>query len=451
MSNGKVVVLDGCGLPDKDLTPLLNELLDVFRRQGAVIETFHLRECRLAHCIGCFHCWLKTPGMCVEDDEGRRIAKAFIQSDTAVLFTPVTFGGYAPDLKKMMERCVPLISPFFAVEHGEVHHPPRYVRRPRLIVIGVQKWFNLREARIFQTLAGRNAINLHPSSYASEVVVTTEPADMRRQKLEALLVRSDPMPFGRSVASLMPDVVSSVAPEPSVPKRALLIVGSPRTGLPSTSGILGTYVLERLRISGWETESVTLRAGIQRKDGEAALLESFHRAGLLLLTFPLYVDALPYLLTRALTLIAAQRQSADTAPRKQVAAIVNSGFPEMHQNAVALAICREFAVQSGISWRGGLAVGGGGMIGGQELTEERRSKPPLKHVARALELTAAALSAGLPVPGEAVQLMASNPMPFVPLALWRAIYMRFAAKGFAQQAAVNGITKDQLLARPYAA
>jgi hypothetical protein len=90
-------------------------------------------------------------------------------------------------------------------------------------------------------------------------------------------------------------------------------------------------------------------------------------------------------------------------------AIVNSGFPEIHQNAVALAICEEFAAQSGIAWAGGLALGGGGMVGGQPLTETKRSGPPVKHVIQALDLTAAALSDGLPVPAQAVKLMAKNP------------------------------------------
>jgi hypothetical protein len=52
---------------------------------------------KLAHCLGCFGCWLKTPGMCVEDDAGRQVARAIVQSDTTVLYTPATFGGYSPD------------------------------------------------------------------------------------------------------------------------------------------------------------------------------------------------------------------------------------------------------------------------------------------------------------------------------------------------------------------
>src|SRR6516162_709335 len=115
MPDKKIVVLDGCGNPDQDLAPVLDELLDVLARDGSQTETLHLRELKFAHCLGCFNCWLKTPGMCVENDAGRRIAKAVIQSDTAVFFTPVTFGGYAPGLKKAIDRLVQIASPFFAI------------------------------------------------------------------------------------------------------------------------------------------------------------------------------------------------------------------------------------------------------------------------------------------------------------------------------------------------
>ena len=132
-------------------------------------------------------------------------------------------------------------------------------------------------------------------------------------------------------------------------------------------------------------------------------------------------------------------------------AIANSGFPETHQNAVALAICEEFAAQSGITWCGALALGGGGMIGGQPLRATKRSGPPVNHILQALDLTAAALSEGLQVPARAAELMARNPVPLIPFPLWRWIFMRFGGKGFEQQAARNGIPRDRLLDQPYAA
>jgi hypothetical protein len=451
MSGKKVVILDGCGPLDQDLAPVLGALSHVLRQDDSRVETFPLHAMKLAHCLGCFGCWLKTPGMCVEDDAGRQIAKAVIQSDTTVFYTPVTFGGYSPELKKILDRFIQLISPYFQMDHGEVHHPPRYAHRPRLVMLGVQRHPNSNEAHIFKTLAGRNAINFHPPTYAAEVVLATDPADTLQRRFEVLLARSDALPFGESAASLMPPVVCGVAADPNGPRRALLIVGSPKTNSPSTSSILGSYLLERLGDSGWETESLTLRAALSREEGEAALLASVERAGLILLAFPLYADALPFLVTKVLAVMAAHRRASPDPPPQRLVAVVNSGFPETHQNSVALAICQEFAAQSGIAWGGGLALGGGGMIGEQPLTVRKRSGPPVKHVIRALDLTAAALCEGYPVPAQAVRLMAKNPVPFMPFALWRWIYIRLGGKGFEREAARNGVSKDRLLDRPYEA
>ena len=91
MPGKNIVILDGAGSGDKDLTPILDVLSHVLKADGAQVETFPLREMRLAHCLGCFDCWVKTPGLCVEADAGREIAKAMIRSDVTVLFTPVTF------------------------------------------------------------------------------------------------------------------------------------------------------------------------------------------------------------------------------------------------------------------------------------------------------------------------------------------------------------------------
>jgi len=109
----------------------------------------------------------------------------------------------------------------------------------------------------------------------------------------------------------------------------------------------------------------------------------------------------PNLVTKALAVIAARRRAGGESSRQRFVALVNSGFPETHQNSLALAICREFAEQTGLVWAGSLALGGGGIIGDQPLSN-RGARAAIKHVIAALDLTAKALAEGLPVPVEAV-------------------------------------------------
>ena len=271
---------------------------------------------------------------------------------------------------------------------------------------------------------------------------------MLQHRFEALLCRSDSLPFGNLAASLMPQAGPDGTPAgQAMLRRALLIIGSPKTQEASTSSALGNFLLECLKRRGWETESLTLRASLNRPEGEAELLLAVEHAGLVLLAFPLYVDALPYLMVKALSVIAGHRRASDGSSRKRLVAMVNSGFPETFQNSLALAICNEFASQSRFEWAGSLAFAGGGMIGGQSLTEPNRRGASVRNVIRALEMTAGSLSEGLPVPAEAMKIITKKPIPF---ALWSRLYAWLGAMSFRKLAARNGVNKAELLAQPYA-
>ncbi|MGD0974213.1 MAG: NAD(P)H-dependent oxidoreductase [Candidatus Korobacteraceae bacterium] len=441
---GRIVLLDGTPGGDESHAPILTILRDTLAAGGAEVQAFALRDMKLAHCIGCFGCWIETPGICVQADAAREIAAAIVHSEMLVLFTPVTFGGYSPELKVMVDRFVQLTLPYFISYHREMHHPPRYVPMPRLVAVGVQRQTSHEEASIFKTLAGRNALNFHAPSHAAEVVSLGDDADAIRDRIQALLSRSDPCP--------MRDVVTALLPLPQAPimpvahgaaRRALLIVGSPKVKRPSTSGVLGGYLLERLKQNGWETQSSTLRAGLRREEEQAKLLTAVDTANLLILAFPLYIDSLPFLMTKALQVITKHRLENPNRLPQSVVAISNNGFIEAHQNNVALAICHQFAKQSQIAWAGALAMGAG-----EALSSGQPLRPPLaRYAIKALSITADALSKGHSVPHEAATLIGKSPFPTV---LWRWLFARVGTSTFQRQASANGLSRKQMVDRPYA-
>lgn len=452
--NKKVVLLDGRASGDEDLSPQLALLTTVLKQRGAQIQVFSLREMKLARCIGCFSCFVETPGICrYGEADGLAILQAVIQSDTIILFTPVVFGGYSSQLKQIVDRFVSLILPSFRSDHGEVHHVPRYAHFPHLVAVGVQHQLNAEDAALFKLVVGRNAINFHAPSYAAEVVSSTDDPDSLREVFQSLLERQESFPRGALVKSLMPapDVFPSY-PHPDGTRRACLIVGSPKTLSPSTSSVLGNYLLERLKEQGWETESLTLKASLGTRPGETALLAAVDRADLLLFAFPLYIDALPFLMTKALEMIASHRQTADYRRSQHLFAIANNGFPEAYQTHLALSICQRFAAETGLTWVGGLAMGAGETLcGGQPLKATGAlASVPCTHVIGDLDATAAALARGQAVPAEAVQRIARNPIPHTPFLVWRSLFVRGSQKWWERQAAEHGVSKQGMLAQPYA-
>lgn len=453
MDREKVVILDGSMEGVEELPPILEILNDELSRGGAEVQVFSMRGINLAHCVGCFGCWLETPGECVMADRGREIVRAIVRSDRAVLFTPVTFGGYSSALKKVVDRWIPLVLPYFGKYHGETHHKPRYSRYPRLLAVGVQKRPDNEEAKIFKLLVGRNAINFHAPTFAAEVVLSTDDPETLRYRFKELLTRTDPIPLEADVTPLMPlPAPSTHETEEHGPGRALLIVGSPKVKHPSTSGVLGGYILDRLKERGWETESLKLKANLHQESGQEELLSAVKRSDLILLAFPLYIDALPHLVTKCFEIIADRGRDHQNLLMKRFFAISNNGFPEATQNALAQAICRRFAADAGMTWSGGLAMGAGeALSSGEPLTPtSSKGRPPVKHVIEALDIASAALSEGATVPPEAIPMIAKNPIPFLPYGIWRWIFVKGGTRFWQERAAENGVTNEQMLDRPYA-
>lgn len=185
----KVLVLNGSLKGDNSLKIIHEIIVDVLEDNGCDIDSLILHEIEIASCLGCFGCWVKTPGICVINDEGRNIAKAVIQSNLLIFLTPVIFGGYSSELKKALDRLIPILSPFFEKIEGEIHHQRRYDQYPRLIGVGVLPNKDEKSEKIFNTLIHRNAINMHSPSYASGVVYSNQEADEIRKNFQRFLAK----------------------------------------------------------------------------------------------------------------------------------------------------------------------------------------------------------------------------------------------------------------------
>ena len=431
-----VLVLDGSNPGGDDLAEPRAHLLAELERRGATVRLIRLQEEPLAHCIGCFGCWVETPGLCRSRDRSDELLETMLGCDTVVLLTPVTSGGYSSTLKRFVDHWIQTALPFFVQRHGETHHPLRYSAFPRIVAIGVARNPDPSETRLFQTLVPRNALNFMAPSWSAGIVSLADPAEEIRRFLETSL------PDGESPVPLP---ASSARPwRTGTPGRVLLLVGSPKTRSASTSGVLGGHLLGDLQARGWTADTLVLKPAIQGSAGQERLFRAVDEADLVLLAFPLYIDALPYLTTLALELLACRPMSG-----KGLAVLVNSGFPEARQNHLAAAMCARFAAGAGMAWAGSLAMGAGEALSSGEPLAPRHGvgRPPVGHVIKALDLSAEALAAGLPIPFEASALMARNPFLGLPFGLWRRVFSFMGKRHWQQMARRNCA---DLRARPLA-
>jgi multimeric flavodoxin WrbA len=178
----KAVLLNGSNNEKRPEYLASNSFVLKLKEQDWSIETYDLFREDVATCIGCFGCWLKTPGECILSDIGQQIARDAAQADLLIFSTPVTFGGYSFHLKKMVDRLIPNILPFFTKINGEIHHKLRYDKMPKILAIGsmISDETNngpdrdlnndLKNIETFKALVKRNAINFHAPKCGVEII-----------------------------------------------------------------------------------------------------------------------------------------------------------------------------------------------------------------------------------------------------------------------------------------
>jgi len=431
----KAIILDGSSENDRTGERVLAALLAKLQVQGYEFEHILLRETKIGNCAGDFFCWVRSPGLCNVDDANREIAASIIHSDLLIYLTPITFGGYSAALKKAVDHQIQNISPFFAKVNGETHHQKRYKQYPDLLAIGWLQEPNQQAEAVFRHLAGRNALNMYAKNALTGVVLANQSDGELQAAVQDWLnsIHDGLKPQAAQLPKNNPQITS-----PASIRRALLLVGSPRTKK-STSHALGGYLFEQLGRQNIQTETIFLHTVLRSKEKTQALLEATDLADLVLLAFPLYVDSLPAPALEALERIAAHRQGQTS--RQLFAAIANCGFPEAHHNDTALAICATFARQAGFVWAGGLSLGAGeGLVHGAPLNEMDGRAIPLK---KALDLAAQALAQGQAIPQVAQALWNK---PFIPAWLYRLM----GGFGWKQMSKRWGAT-SQLRQQPYGA
>lgn len=175
------------GTPAAGRDPMCNRasaaVAAVLRASGWESKSFALATLDIGPCRGCFSCWLKTPGRCVIQDDQEDILRAAAGCERFVWLTPITFGGYSPELKKALDRILPIMLPFFKRVRGETHHPLRYPpRQRRLLAVGTGREEDAEGEAAFRRLVGRNALNMGDAAAATVVFRGDVPlAEMERR------------------------------------------------------------------------------------------------------------------------------------------------------------------------------------------------------------------------------------------------------------------------------
>ena len=105
-----------------DLSPEVAEQVLAKVEDSCVIADQHT----IHNCIGCFGCWIKTPGQCVIKDGYETMGEKVGKTKELIVISKMTYGGFSPFVKNVFDRSISYVHPYFEIRNKEMHHRHRY-------------------------------------------------------------------------------------------------------------------------------------------------------------------------------------------------------------------------------------------------------------------------------------------------------------------------------------
>ena len=148
-----------------DLTP------DEFERAGLPVtadDCVFPAEPIIGTCVGCYGCWISTPGECVIDDRGKGFAALITKHDEFIVISRLVFGGFSSPVKAVLDRSIGHMLPFFRVVKGETHHDKRSKNKFSFRCVFYCDDMEDRDKETATALVAANALNLAAEGHSVE-------------------------------------------------------------------------------------------------------------------------------------------------------------------------------------------------------------------------------------------------------------------------------------------
>lgn len=333
----KITILNGNPEPSH-FDGYLSELRAVIQSEGHTITQLDLRDLRLGYCIGCWGCWVKTPGECISRDASLEMGKAAINADFLLWAAPLRMGFPSELLKRAMDKHLPLIHPYTMVDHSEAHHRKRYPRYPRVgLLLEKETGTDEHDLQIVTDIYCRTALNFKSRLEFSLTTDTpvAEMADRITSKVRHLLPLPERLPATKGVA---------IHP----PARLTLFNGSPR----GRRGNTPIFLREIASGFGGPSDMYHL---IRLKETQQ-MAQAFAQADCVLLGFPLYADAMPGIVKHFIETLEPLVGRKNNPP---LGFVVQSGFPEGLHSRFVERYLEKLAGRLGSPYLGAIVKGNG--------------------------------------------------------------------------------------------
>ena len=367
----KITIVNGNGNPqDQGFDSYLSCLAETLTAKQHAVTMFTLRDLDIKFCTGCFGCWVKTPGECVFKDASHDVCRAVINDDFLLWAAPLCMGFPDATLKRMMDKSIPLIHPYFVVEQGEAHHRPRYERYPRLgLLLQTEADTDAEDLRIVGDIFSRTALNM--KSRLEFALTTGESVDKVAHAI--MTAAMEGVPFARDLPPLPGARVSP-------PLHLTLFNGSPRGPKGNTPVMLQQLAQGFVSAGG----SIIDTFHLVRQNELASFRDAFATAEAVVIGFPLYTDAMPGIVKAFFEALEPLRGRGNNPA---LGFVMQSGFPESTHMRHIERYLAKLAARLDSPYLGSLIKGGGEGIRLMPDNMNRKLFDQLKLLGRSLRLT----------------------------------------------------------------
>ena len=372
-------------------------------------EIVNTADMKIAHCMGCNMCWLKTPGVCAIRDDYEIILKKLVAAENFWIVTDTKFGFVDYRGKRVLDRVVPMLNMYIEFRDGWERHQLRYHPLNFGVIYkgdGNQELLEEWSMRVARNLAGH-----------SLGVFALDKNEVRESATSE----------------------TATAPiEDAVPvKHVLILNGSPRVKKNSNTNKIIDAFGEGLRQAGTCYDVYSLS---NRSEWDAAR-EAFMTSDNIIIAMPLFVECLPSLLLEFLNTLPTERKQP-----AQLSFVLHGGFDEGHQLRLGEKFLQSLPAQLGCSCGGVLVKGGSFLLRNRENSYIKKMTD--KMLASYMTMGLSFAQNGNFMMPEAKKFTGPEKNPWIGLLLFNLIFKRIVKKNFERIAQEWGCT-EPLDSKPY--
>jgi len=328
-------------LREKETSELIEAIRNLYDEPLKVIR---LGDQSIQSCIGCWNCWLKTPGRCVMKDQMAGFCSDYVNSDTVILLMDTAQGFINHQAKAFLDRTIPHYHPYIEVVDGELHHMARYKRYPQMVFYYDTEGLENQEEQVIEDYLYRTAYHFQSKAY--RIVMD---GSLQLHLLEPRKAKNKVLDY------------ASIEPM----EKLVIYNGSPRRK-GSNSALILKKAVEAL------ADKVEIR-DLKEVDQWEEWSESFKTEKHVMFFIPLYVHAMP---SHVMAFIEKLQISEGS-----ISFFVQSGFLESSQSHYLEAYFERLALRLGRSYLGTVIKGGvEGLQTRPAMAQEKMMQPMVKAI-----------------------------------------------------------------------